>query len=214
MTSSVRARTQSARERVVAPRAARPNRVPATAPAMPDKAAPSGDASRLASATPPAAPIASRTKTEAGMRRSGANGILSPAISARAAAVARVRALRLAGIQATCVRLNAAAQINAAPAVMLRIPVTKPMPNGAQWFCIMLSFQMAGTAGRDMRAPSRQPGASVSKPGFAPTVRLCLFQGLLQNRSWVQGEASLAERCAGEWRSYNREAMRNGHSKQ
>jgi hypothetical protein len=69
---------------------------------------------------------------DGGMRRSGANGILSPAISARAAAVATPRPPGPAGIQPTDVRPSAAAQLNAAQAVMLRNPAAKPMPNDAQ----------------------------------------------------------------------------------
>ncbi len=62
------------------------------------------------------------------MRRSGANGILSPAISARAAAVATPRAATPAGIGARRVRPSEAAQVRAAQADRLRIPATNPMP--------------------------------------------------------------------------------------
>ncbi len=127
--SSVSARAQSDPERVVPPRAARPSQVPATAPDIPAKAPPRADASRPVSATPPTAPIASRTAMEGGMRRSGANGILSPAISARAAAVASPRGTGPSGIHPVRVRPCEAAQVKAAQAVMLRIPVTKPIPS-------------------------------------------------------------------------------------
>ena len=65
------------------------------------------------------------------MRRSGADGILSPAISAKAAAVRRLRGQLPAANQRIRVRLSEAAQLSAALATMLRSPATKPMANDA-----------------------------------------------------------------------------------
>ncbi|KQQ17968.1 hypothetical protein ASF53_06220 [Methylobacterium sp. Leaf123] len=62
------------------------------------------------------------------MRRSGANGILSPAISANAAVVATVRATGPDGIAALRVRPRAAAQLSAAQADMVRSPAKNPIP--------------------------------------------------------------------------------------
>ena len=136
------------------PRAARPRRVPATAPATPARVPNSGDAPRPVNAQPPTAPSASRNAKEGRMRRSGANGILSPTISARAAAVLRVRAPAPAGINLPRVRPWEAAQLKAAKADIVRIPATKPMPNGVAYPCIVTAL-MAGAESSKARRQYR-----------------------------------------------------------
>ncbi len=128
------ASSASPRERPLAvrespPLALRPTSVPATAPATPARAPYSGTACRPARAQPPTAPTARRNARDGRMRRSGANGILSPAISAAAAVVTRARAPAPAGMTLSRVRPCEAAQLSAAQADMLRIPATNPMPN-------------------------------------------------------------------------------------
>ncbi|ACS39435.1 Hypothetical protein MexAM1_META1p1575 [Methylorubrum extorquens AM1] len=109
--------------------------MPTTAPATPARAPYSGDAHRPDKAQPPTAPIASRSANEGGMRRSGANGILSSAISAAVAVVASARAPGLLGIRSPRVRSCDAAHVSAAQADMLRIPATNPMPSEAPYLC-------------------------------------------------------------------------------
>lgn len=98
------------------------------APATPASALYSGDPPRLVKAQPPTAPIASLRAKEGGMRRSGAKGILSPAISAAAKVVASARARGPLGMRSPRVRPCEAAHVSAAQADMLRIPATNPMP--------------------------------------------------------------------------------------
>lgn len=149
------------------------------APAMPARAPVLGDERRPANAHPPTAPIASRKANEGGMRRSGANGILSPAISPNAIVVAMARAPGLPGIEPPRVRPSEAAHANAAQAVMLRIPATKPSPNEAAYPCIMpaLSRRTHFTRGKATApigvpvkaAPEGVPG----KPGTRTYCRRC-----------------------------------------
>lgn len=63
------------------------------------------------------------------MRRSGANDILSPTISATAVTVESARAPGPPGMKSSRVRPSEAAHVSAAQADMLRMPATNPMPN-------------------------------------------------------------------------------------
>lgn len=110
------------------------------APAAPARAPWSGEAPRPVKTHPPTAPIASLSAKEGGIRRSGAKGILSPAISAAAAAVARAQAPGPPGIRLPRVRPCAAAHVSAAQADMLRIPATNPIPNEAPYSCMLAAL--------------------------------------------------------------------------
>lgn len=64
---------------------------------------------------------------------------MSPAISAKAAAVARERAPAPAGIYGPRVRPSEAAQLRAAAAVIVRKPAKTPMPNEVQTVIVVIS---------------------------------------------------------------------------
>ena len=151
------------------PRAARPSSVPATAPATPARAPLTGRACRPVKAQPPAAPMASRTAKEGGMRRSGANGILSPAISAKAAIVANAHAAVPPGMKLPRVRPSDAAQVRAAQADRLRIPATNPSPNEAPYPCITSNPTAAPRI-------AKQPHALVFRPAGEGAPRMALLQ--------------------------------------
>jgi hypothetical protein len=106
------------------------------APATPASAPYSGEAPRPVKAQPPTAPMASLSAKDGGMRRSGAKGILSPAISAAAKVVASARAPGPSGMRSPRVRPCEAAHVSAAQADMLRSPATNPMPKEGPYCCI------------------------------------------------------------------------------